>query len=135
MNTDLELWHTDGIPDRPLDIDHTPDAIDRALEELTYRMALEQEEGAEHNADGWLAHVAGSSECLALGHREPEGGWDADTQTFDAGGIMVDLHPWGWDEFVMCRATVYAIACTTCQNECEFDRPPSVWTMPGVMAA
>lgn len=63
----------------------------------------------DHDRDGYLCEMAGSPECLALGHKpDPVNGWDDDP----------DLHPLGWDGIEpICPATRYGTACTQCESD------------------
>lgn len=62
-----------------------------------------------HDRDAFLAHGAGEAECLALGHIEPQNGWEDD-----------EAHPPGWGWEPICLATRHGVACSACESEdCE----------------
>lgn len=79
-----------------------------------------------HDQDGFFAEYAGSEKCLALGHVPPADPSDWET--------VLD-HGLGWSGEVLCDGTRYGIACTHCEGECSHERPPLVWTLPGVIGA
>jgi hypothetical protein len=72
-----------------------------------------------HDRDGFFCEEAGGRECEALGHQpDPEVGWDDD-----------DEHPRGWGGEIICPATRYGTACTSCEGDCdlEFFDPSALW--------
>ena len=73
-----------------------------------------------HDRDGYLCDLAGSEQCLALGHRPDENGeWELD-----------DDHQGGWDGDVICPATKYATACTSCESaDCPMQELPNLWAL------
>lgn len=99
------------------------ETLDDWIDEVRWQVNLYWSDRRHHDRDGWLAHEAGSAECLALGHKpDAEGSWQSDP----------DHHPWGWDCEPLCPATKYDDACTVCEgpvDECEwqpFD-PSALW--------
>ncbi|NQX36266.1 hypothetical protein [Herbiconiux sp. VKM Ac-2851] len=85
------------------------------LADVFWTLRWHHRERATHNADGYLCEMAGSTQCLALGHHPDENGeWDEDT------------HPVGWDVGdPLCPATRFEAACTTCEgpvSDCESQR-------------
>lgn len=80
----------------------------------------------DHDQDGYLCEMAGSAECLALGHK-PNPGQAGDGDEWDNGE-----HQLGWGGDWICPETKYATACTQCESEdCggwkPFD-PEALWS-------
>lgn len=63
-----------------------------------------------HDRNGYIAEIAESPACLALGHIEPESGWE------EAGDPQ---HPYGWEGFILCNSIRLGDACTSCEREAE----------------
>lgn len=86
-------------------------------DEVRWQVNTNLSERRYHNRDGFFCELAGSPECLALGHEpDPEDGWDDDP----------DGHPNGWNSDTLCVATRFGVACSECENdvnECEYQRP------------
>lgn len=117
MNAALEV---EGYtPAEPMDDDDWED-------DLRWRMRNYWLEKQGHDQNGYLCHLAGSPECLALGHVAPEPDPEYPGEEWDA----VPGHESGWDGDWLCRGTQYATACTECEGECmvydEFD-PGALW--------
>ena len=79
--------------------------------EMHYEMLSASHERMLHNQDGYFAEKAGSPACVALGHKEPEGGW---YERYDD-----EEHLIGWDNEPLCVATRFGVACTVCEGECD----------------
>lgn len=70
----------------------------------------------DHNQDGFMCSLAGSPECLALGH----------VVTDEERGEQGDLHEWGWGGDLICPATRTSAACTECESsDCNSDWTPT----------
>lgn len=81
--------------------------------DLARELRMSARERSFHDRDGYLCEIAGSTECLALGHEfDPDEGWDFDGE-----------HPVGWGGDNLCPATRYATACSYCESE-GCDNPP-----------
>lgn len=113
--------------EHPIADDDWEDEVRWALND---REAGRREMRGHHNQEGYLAHEAGSPQCLALGHVEPEGGWDEDPD---------DGHLRGFDGDSLCRETKYDTCCTECEGECQASVEDDItrddfWALPGVRA-
>lgn len=81
--------------------------------DLSRQLRIEALETRYHDRNGYLAELAGSPKCLALGHApDPEEGWDTG-----------DAHPIGWADEPLCIATRSGSACTECESD-DCDRLP-----------
>lgn len=90
-----------------------------------------------HDQTGYFAKDAGSPECLALGHAEPEryDENDQERESYDAEFRAYEsAHPYREGNIRLCAATAYGAACTTCEGECEQPTPTTIWALPGVSA-
>lgn len=88
---------------------------------------FESERRAFHDRDGYLAELAGSVACAALGHAAHV---DEDSPLYDE---WIEAHPVGWSGEHLCEATRFGSACTACESEsCDFRPAPSLWDLPGV---
>jgi hypothetical protein len=68
-------------------------------------------EREHHDRRGYFAELAGSPDCLALGHKpDPETDW-----------VDVNDHQRGWDGDYICEATRYGEACMECEGNCDFE--------------
>lgn len=95
---------------------HEPIPDEDWVDEVRWQLNYDKQDRKGHNRDGFLCHIAGSDECLALGHKpDPEDGWDSDDN--------YDLHPYGWGGERICPATRFDSACTLCESE-DCDHPP-----------
>jgi hypothetical protein len=63
-----------------------------------------------HDRNGWYAELAGSEQCLALGHEWNPDGDDIDHERFE--------HQPSWDDRWICPDTRYGSCCTECEGEC-----------------
>jgi hypothetical protein len=76
-------------------------------------------ERLHHDRRGYFAELAGSNECLVLGHEpDPATGW-----------VDVNDHQRGWGGEYICEATAYGTACMECEGDCpfEFFEPSKLW--------
>lgn len=95
--------------------------LQEELQDAATHLARYHDYRRAHDSDGYFAELAGSTKCLALGHREP----------FDE-----DTHTEGWEGELICDATRYGDACMYCEGECDFGygRVQLLWDAPGVSA-
>ena len=125
-NADFVLGPWDDVPEVDQEwLEFTDDELEGILGSLAASLAYEQQQYKPHDQDGWFAEFAGSTACLALGHKPNEyGEWDEDA-----------IHESGWDGETLCTSTKYGSACTHCEGECDMQAPPSLWALPGVLAS
>lgn len=121
ISTD-DLWQIDDNVPTADEIEEAGIDIDEQMRSYVDQFAGRMVDLSLHDTDGYLAYPAGSSECVALGHREPAEGWDEDD----------DLHPVGWDGGPLCIETRHGLACSWCEGECHEITLPDLWSLPWV---
>lgn len=114
----------------PADTDwaEDPDEFEEWLVDVFDELARSRPFGPSlHDRDSTLHALAGTEDCLALGHAEPGTGTERDA--------WEDLHPEGWNRQRICKGTYYGKACSFCEDEhCPEDVVPLIWELPGVTA-
>jgi len=112
----------DPAPVGPYAEDWNPEGEEEAeIVEGLSEMILDAEHRRRtfHDQAGFYADEAGSAQCVALGHTDPEVSGDATDDEIDA---WRESHPLGWHGSI-CLATRHGVACTTCEGECDNPDP------------
>jgi hypothetical protein len=105
-------------PPEPGELDD--DELEEYLLDVFRELRLNFLERAGHDRDGYFCHVAGSTECMALGHKpNADGEWTDED----------DDHHSAWDGDLICPATRYADACSQCEGECSMPDVPDLWAL------